>query len=255
MKLSVKEITCSASGRNIIEDVTLTVDKGQFVGVVGPNGSGKSTLLKCSSRLLKPKNGAVWLNEKPLYEMTVKQTAKQLSLVQQENALSFEFSVEEMVGMGRYPHKKHFQSETAEDRQIIKEALKRTGLSGYEERSYFHLSGGEKQRVLIARALAQQAELILLDEPTNHLDIHHQLQLLQLVKKLKLTALAALHDLNLAAYFCDYLYVMKGGRIAAEGFPEKVLTADLLNEVFAVEAEVVLHPRTKKPHITFISPM
>ncbi|MFL0361931.1 ABC transporter ATP-binding protein [Pseudobacillus sp. 179-B 2D1 NHS] len=253
MKLLVENVSYSANGKFIIDDISLQAADKQFIGVIGPNGSGKSTLLKNASRILTPDSGKVWLNDKGLHEMPAKQAAKQLAVVSQEAAVPFDFTVEEIVAMGRHPYKKFFQHETEEDRQIIHESLAYVDMVEYGQSSFQQLSGGEKQRVFIARALAQKAGMVILDEPTNHLDIRHQLQLLDLVKKLPITVLAALHDLNLAAFYCDYIYVMNGGRMICSGTPSAVLSKDMLKEVFGVDGEIQIHPRTNKPHITFLA--
>lgn len=253
MRLTLKDVAYSIQDISIIEDISIQIKAKQFVGLIGPNGSGKSTLLKTASRILKPHSGLIHLDGQDLYELSPKQTAQEMSVVSQETALTFDFSVREMVWMGRHPHKRLFQSDTKEDRMIVDAALNRVGMNGFKERSFMSLSGGEKQRVLIARALAQEANIIILDEPTNHLDIHHQLQLLDLVKKLEVTILAALHDLNLAAMFCDYLYVIQNGQVVSSGTPETVLTTELIREVFGVETEIKIHPITHKTHITFLA--
>jgi iron complex transport system ATP-binding protein len=253
MKLAIEHVSCTIMDTSIIQDISIHIKDGQFVGIIGPNGSGKSTLLKIASRILKPNAGVVRLDGQHLYELSPKKAAQEMAVVSQETDLTFDFSVQEIVLMGRHPHKGFFQSDTDEDLRIVNEALERVGMQGYEERSFMSLSGGEKQRVLIARALAQQAKLIILDEPTNHLDIRHQLQLMDLVKKLNVTVLAALHDLNLASNYCDYLYVIQNGQVVMSGTPENVLTKDRIREVFGVETEIIIHPVTKKPHITFLT--
>lgn len=253
MKLAIEHVSCTIMETSIIQNISIHIKDGQFVGIIGPNGSGKSTLLKIASRILKPNTGAVRLDGQHLYELSPKKAAQEIAVVSQETSLTFDFSVQEIVLMGRNPHKRLFQSDTDEDLRIVNEALERVGMQGYEERSFMSLSGGEKQRVLIARALAQQAKLIILDEPTNHLDIRHQLQLMDLVKKLNVTVLAALHDLNLASNYCDYLYVIQNGQVVMSGTPESVLTKDRIREVFGVETEIIIHPLTKKPYITFLT--
>lgn len=253
MKLAIEHVSCTIMETSIIQDISIHIKDGQFVGIIGPNGSGKSTLLKIASRILKPNAGAVRLDGQHLYELSPKKATQEIAVVSQETSLTFDFSVQEIVLMGRNPHKRLFQSDTDEDLRIVNEALERVGMQGYEERSFMSLSGGEKQRVLIARALAQQAKLIILDEPTNHLDIRHQLQLMDLVKKLNVTVLAALHDLNLASNYCDYLYVIQNGQVVMSGTPESVLTKDRIREVFGVETEIIIHPLTKKPYITFLT--
>ncbi|MGG3888059.1 heme ABC transporter ATP-binding protein [Metabacillus fastidiosus] len=253
MKLIMEDICHSIMETSIVEDISIQIETGKFIGIIGPNGSGKSTILKIASRILNPDKGSVQLDNYYLDQLSFKKTAQKMAVVSQETSLTFDFSVQEIVWMGRYPYKKLFQSDTAEDENIVSEALERVGLNGYENRNFMSLSGGEKQRVLIARALAQQAEIIILDEPTNHLDIRHQLQLMELVKKLNITVVAALHDLNIASMYCDYLYVIQDGRSVMSGTPENVLTKGKIRKVFGVETEVIMHPVTKKPHITYLT--
>ncbi|MFB7639204.1 ABC transporter ATP-binding protein [Peribacillus butanolivorans] len=253
MRLSIEEVSYSIMETTIVEDISLQISSGQFVGLIGPNGSGKSTLLKAASRIAEPHTGSVHLDGQNLYRLSPKQTAREMAVVSQETSLTFDFTVLEMIWMGRHPHKRLFQGDTAKDRLIVNHALERVEMKGFEDRSFMSLSGGEKQRVLIARALAQEANIIILDEPTNHLDIRHQLQLLDLVKKLDITVFTALHDINLAAMYCDYLYVIQNGRVVAFGTPETVLTVELIRTVFGVETEISIHPITKKTHITFLA--
>lgn len=175
-----------------------------------------------------------------------------MAVVMQERTGEFDFSVFEIVLMGRNPHKKMFDRDTEQDFQLVQEALQRVHMESFAQRSFLTLSGGEKQRVLIARALVQQARFLVLDEPTNHLDIHYQLSILELVKHLGVTTIAALHDLNLAAYYCDRLYVLKQGGLVAAGTPAQVLQPDLIRTVYGVWSEVKLHPLTSKLTITFL---
>ncbi|QRG69541.1 ABC transporter ATP-binding protein [Brevibacillus choshinensis] len=253
MKLAAKDISISLGNEQIIHDICLEVKAGEFVGLIGPNGSGKSTLLKSIYRVLKPVAGRIFLDGDDLYQLAPRESARRMAVVRQESSVEFDFTVLEMVLMGRSPHKGMFQMDTPEDMHIGKEALARVGMTDYSERSFFSLSGGEKKRVLIARALAQQAELLVLDEPTNHLDVRYQLQVMDLVKQLGIPVLSALHDLNLAAMYCDRLYVLKAGRIVASGCPDEILTADLIREVYEVETDVSIHPVTGKKHIYFFS--
>jgi iron complex transport system ATP-binding protein len=180
-----------------------------------------------------------------------RKVGRRMGVVQQETNTEFEFTVREMVLMGRSPHKGMFDRDSEEDFRIVEEALERVDMLPFAGRSFPTLSGGEKQRVLIARALAQQARFLVLDEPTNHLDIRYQLEMLDLVKGLSVTTLAALHDLNLAAYYCDRLYMLHSGEVVASGAPQEVLHPGLIRTVYGVGSEVRVHPLTGKPHITF----
>lgn len=253
MKLTVTDVSYRLGKKQILKEIGLTAASGKFVGVIGPNGSGKSTLLKTIYRMLTPDVGTISLGEEMIGKLSSRQIAQRMAVVSQETSALFDFSVGEIVMMGRTPHKGLLQSDSREDHELVDEALLRVGLAAYKERSFHSLSGGEKQRVFIARALAQQANVIVLDEPTNHLDIRYQLQIMELVKTLDITVLAALHDLNLAAQYCDYLYVMQAGNVVASGAPEHVLTSELLLEVFAVNTQIRKHPVTQKPYIFFLS--
>lgn len=252
MNLLVTDLSFRIQNRRLLEAIRLDVRKGEFVGLIGPNGSGKSTLLKQIYRVLEPQSGGILLQGQDLLRMPVKETARQIAVVGQESVSAFDFTVRELVMMGRIPHKRLFEPDTKRDRDIVAEALSCVGLLHAAGSRFSALSGGEKQRVWIARALAQQARLLLLDEPTNHLDVRYQLQMMELVKTLKLTCLAALHDLNIAACYCDRIYVLKEGRIAASGRPEQVLRPDLLYDVFGVTTDIAIHPATGKPSITFL---
>lgn len=238
MKLETKALRAAAGGREILHGIDLTAHTGQFVGLIGPNGSGKSTLLKCVYRTLAPTGGAVLLDGRPLQDYTLRQSAQKIGVVAQHNAYAFDFTVEELVLMGRAPHQKPLQRDTAADRQIAADALAAVGMAGMEKRSFGTLSGGERQRVMLARALAQQTKCLLLDEPTNHLDIQYQLSMMELVRGLGLTVVAALHDLNLAAAYCDWLYALKDGELAGSGTPRDVLTPQLIRQVYHVDARV-----------------
>ena len=237
--LECRALTKNYGAKTGLDSVDLTIEPGRIVGLLGPNGSGKSTLLKCIYRVLHQDAGCIFLDGKENTKMGYKETARFLGVVAQHNIYDFDFSVRDIVLMGRSPHKKTMEQDNAEDRRIAREALARVGLSGFEERTFAELSGGEQQRVILARALAQQTRALILDEPTNHLDVKYQLQLLNTVKSLDLTVVAAFHDLNLAGLYCDEIYVLKDGRVRAAGAPWEVLTAPLIEEVYGVHADIL----------------
>ena len=239
MEIKAEDIKVSFQAKQVLRGISLNASKKEFVGIIGPNGSGKSTLLKCIYRTLKPDCGAAYLDGLELERMSVKSSAKKMAVVAQHNYYNFDFSVREVVLMGRSPHKKMLERDTAEDFRIVEEALRTVQMEAFADRSFSTLSGGEQQRVILARALAQQTQALILDEPTNHLDITHQLRLLELVKGLNVTVLSAIHDLNLAAAFCDRIYVMQDGRIVSCGTPKEVLTPELIREIYQVDAEIV----------------
>lgn len=249
--IQLEKVSTAIGNKTIVRQLTALINKGEFVGLIGPNGSGKSTLLKTIYRFLQPQAGFISLDGEMLDRMPSKETAKKMAVVNQEPPPLFEFKVWEIVQMGRFPHKRLLEPDTHADAEMVQQALQQVGLKDKLDEPYSHLSGGEKQRVQIARALVQGANCLILDEPTNHLDIHHQLHILGLVKNLQVTVLAAFHDLNLAGMFCDRLLVMKEGRLVADGIPEKILTPSLIEKVFQVQAEVRLHPVTHRPVVTF----
>ncbi|WP_312117034.1 heme ABC transporter ATP-binding protein [Brevibacillus reuszeri] len=253
MKLVADNISVGLEKKTILSDVGLEVAAGEFVGLIGPNGSGKSTLLKSIYRTMRPYAGWISLDGDDVYKLSAKENAQRMAVVRQESSIEFDFTVMEIVLMGRAPHKRLFQQDTEADHDICEEALVRVGMETYASRSFFSLSGGEKQRVLIARALVQQAKFLVLDEPTNHLDVRYQLQVMDLVRTLGITVLAALHDLNIAAMYCDRLYVIKKGQMVANGTPEQILNPQLIRDVFGVETEVTTHPITGKKHVYFFS--
>ncbi len=253
MRLCIEHVSWQVDGTAILRDTTLRVEPGEFVGLIGPNGSGKSSLLRTIYRVVKPSGGSVTLDEEDVWKLTVREAARRTAVVLQESPTEFDFTVEELVFMGRTPHKGLTDRDTGEDYRIVHDALERVGMTTFAPRHFSTLSGGEKQRVLLARALAQQARFLVLDEPTNHLDIRYQIEMLDLVRGLGVTALAALHDLNLAALYCDRIYVVSKGEIVADGAPEEVLQPALIREVFGIGAEVQPHPRTGKPYLIFFS--
>lgn len=250
MDISTEKITLSYGASEILKGISTKVQSGEFVGLIGPNGSGKSTLLKCIYRVLKPDGGCVWLGDQELREIKIRDSARKTAVVAQHNYYNFEFTVREVVRMGRAPHKKLLERDGREDREIVERALRKVRMEEFADRGFSTLSGGEQQRVILARALAQQTPCMILDEPTNHLDITHQLELMELVKGLGVTVFAAIHDLNIAAMYCERLYILKDGEIVGEGTPEEILTPEMIRKVYQVEAETV-RDRKGNLHILF----
>lgn len=251
-KLKVNNLKFSIDKKEILKDISFDVPKGSFIGIIGPNGSGKSTLLKNIYRLYKPCSGEILLDNKCLSEMKDKDCAKEIAVLAQESNSQFDFTVEQIVKMGRYPYKSVFEDYSKEDLQMVYDMLKKVGLDNYSDRSFSNLSGGEKQRTLIARALVQNTDFLILDEPTNHLDIGYQIQLMDLVKSLNITTLSAIHDMNLASMYCDYLIVMKDGKIITCGTVKEVVTKEMLKEVFGVNAYVGTNPINNKLQVSFM---
>lgn len=238
MILTASDIEMELGNNHILNKISLEVKEKEFIGIIGPNGSGKSTFLKCIYRVLKPTGGVVLLDGKELEGYKIKETARKMAVVSQHNYYNFEFSVEDIVMMGRSPHKKVMERDTPEDYGIVEKALEQVGMLSYKGRVFSSLSGGEQQRIILARALAQKTDSLILDEPTNHLDIKYQLQLLDIVKQLGITTLGAFHDLNIAAAYCDKIYALKSGKIIAGGKPEEVLTSELIEELYEVKSTV-----------------
>ncbi len=252
MQVEVKHVAIELAGQRILHGVSLHVESGELVGLVGPNGSGKSTLLRSVYRMLRPIAGRVLLNTDDVWKLSARESAQRTGVVVQEAPTDFEFSHRELVSMGRTPHKGIVSRDTSEDDTIVTDALQQVQVLGLAERPYITLSGSEKQRVLVARALAQQPKLLVLDEPTNHLDIQHQLELLELVQSLGITTLLTLHDLNLAAAYCHRLYMLFQGEIVAEGTPEEALTPERIQHVFKVQSVVGRHPLTGGLQLFFV---
>ena len=214
--LEALSLTLGYDDRTVLPGVSLTAARGQFIGLVGPNGSGKSTLVRALSRVLPPQRGQVLLDGLDIYRMSARALARRLAVVAQDNTVHFDFSVREVVLMGRPPHLSRFGIERPHDYAVVEECLSATSATALAERPITALSGGERQRCAIARALAQEPEILILDEPTAHLDINHQIEVLDLTRRLTVTkglaTLVVLHDLNLASQYCDALVLLAGGR-------------------------------------------
>jgi iron complex transport system ATP-binding protein len=249
MTLELVGISVDIGGRRIVNDVHVDVPDRTFVGLLGPNGSGKSTILKTIYRVNHPEAGQVLLDGRDLLAMRPKDVAQRVAVLAQETTVEFDFTVFEMVMMGRTPHKRAFDRDNDTDRSIVAHAIERVGCEDLAHRSFNTLSGGEKQRVLIARAIAQGADHLILDEPTNHLDIRYQLDVLELVAELGVTILAALHDLSLAALFCDTVYLMTDGMIITGGPPASVITTEMVRHAYGADVLVIEHPETGTPHL------
>ncbi len=249
MSLQLEDISVDLGGRRIVSGVDLAVGDGQLVGLLGPNGSGKSTLLKAIYRVHPPAGGRVLIDGVDLLALPARQAARRVAVVAQETTVEFDFTVWEIVMMGRIPHKRGWERDNSHDRDVVADALERVGCTDLAHRSYNTLSGGEKQRALIARAVAQGADHLILDEPTNHLDIRYQLEVLELVAGLGITVLAALHDLSQAALFCDQAYLIADGQIVTGGPPAQVITSEAIRHAYGADVLVIDHPDTGTPHL------
>lgn len=240
IELSSKSLDIFLGGKQILDNINIHIKNKEFVGIIGPNGSGKSTFLKCLYRTLKPEKGMVFINDQNIENLPIKETAKKIAVVAQHNDLDFDFTVIDMVLIGRSPHKKFLERDTLKDYEIALSALEKVGMVSFKERSFNSLSGGEKQRIVLARALAQRTRCLILDEPTNHLDIKYQLQFMAIAKAIDVTIVSAIHDLNLAALYCDKLYALGEGSLIKYGTPTEVLSESLIKDLYGVDAEINL---------------
>lgn len=239
----------------ILEDAGIKIASGQVVGILGPNGAGKSTLLHLIAGTMRPTEGHISLHGQDLLKIARRERARLVALVEQNVTTELPLTVLDVAMLGRTPHRSLLAGDSAEDQKFALKQLEAVGMAGFASRQFETLSGGERQRVQLARALVQNPSLLLLDEPTNHLDIHAQLGVLSLVRELAaggVTVVAALHDLNLAATYCDQLIVLSAGRVVAAGDPVTVLTPELIGDVYDVTAHILMHPVTGKPVITYV---
>ncbi|MCS3434022.1 ABC transporter ATP-binding protein [Klebsiella sp. BIGb0407] len=252
--IEARNLHWKVKSKTIVNDISLNVTPGEFVGIIGPNGSGKTSLISLLAGLLKPSSGQVTLQQKALQQYSRRHLAQQVALVEQQAETSERLTALQAVSLGRTPWLSLLSPWSAKDDDIVQTMLEKVDLHELQHRSWHTFSGGEKQRLHIARALAQQPQLLLMDEPTNHLDIQHQIGLLSLVKREKLTVIAALHDLNHAAMFCDRIIVMKSGRMAMEGAPCSVFTRENLQSWFGVNAVVEREAGNKNCFIRYQRP-
>ena len=255
--ISAQNLSYQIQAETLLDSVDLHADRGQLVGLIGPNGAGKSTLLRAISGILNYREGTVRLDGDDLKSLSSRDIAAGLALIPQIAPYTHGFTSMELVLMGRYPHLGRFQIEGKEDDRIARDAMRMTRTEQFADRTLDTLSGGERQRVFVSRALAQQPRVLLLDEPTSNLDVLHQLKVLDLVRQLiddGLTAVAAIHDLNMAARYCDRLVLLKNGRVLAEGSPEEVLVPETIRSAFGVRAAVYRDPMTDSLAISVIGP-
>lgn len=252
MKLEMNNLSYSIDNEKLLHDISIKIKEGEFVGIVGPNGCGKSTLLKNIYRVYRPKFGDIFIDGEEIQKLSSRKIARKMAVMVQENNVEFDISVLNMVLLGRYAHKKILEDDSPKDIEIARESLKKVGLEKYEDRSFLSLSGGEKQRVLIARVIAQQSKFIILDEPTNHLDIRYQFQIMNIVSSADITVLASIHDLNMAALYCDMIFIMYEGEIIDYGSPQRVITTEMIKKVFGVNSIIEPNPVTKKVNVVYV---
>jgi len=254
MHLQINQLHWSVADKAILNNINMTVEQGQFVGLIGPNGSGKSSLLRCAYRRNKPDSGHVLLNNVNIHHLSAKHVAQHVAVVLQEMPAEFGFTVKEVIAMGLTPHSGLFSNPlTCKNR--IDDALHKVNLTANKNQCFDLLSGGEKQRCLLARALVQKPQLLILDEPTNHLDIHYQYELLDLITSLGISVLCTLHDLNIAARYCDHLYLINNGEIVTQGTPKQVLTQPTLKQYFAMDTIVQQQDDNNIPYIRYLTPI
>ncbi len=255
--LKLDNISSGYSNKEILKNVSFKVQRGEFIGVIGPNGAGKSTLMKTVTRVIKPFKGQIYLNNKNIYCFNFKEIARRIACVRQESFISFSYKVRDIVMMGRFPYQSLLAGESKEDVKVVNEMLKLTDCDKLSDREILNLSSGEKQRVVIARALAQEPEILFLDEPTSYLDIGHQMQIFNLLKKLNkeknITIISILHDLNLAAEYCDKLLLLNNGEIIRYDLPSNVLDYKLLEEIYNTLVVVKENPISNKPYVVLVS--
>ncbi len=240
--LEINNIDFSYNEKSVLKDISLSISKGEFLSIIGPNGSGKSTILKLITKLNTPNKGEILLNNVNIKDINQRDLAKSISLVPQNTYIEYEFSVKELIAMGRFPYKKRFERESKDDYAIVNKAMERTNTKYLEDRLITEISGGETQRVTIARALAQETDIILLDEPTSFLDINHQIEILNLLRDLnkeeKKTILLVIHDINLAARYSDRIMILKDGLVMDIGQPEDVITKENILKAYNLKAEI-----------------
>jgi iron complex transport system ATP-binding protein len=255
--LNVRDVSFAYArqdGPRVLDRVSLTVPAGKVLGLLGPNGSGKTTLLKLLAGVLRPDRGEITLDGRALDAWPRRELAKRIAVVPQETQTAFEYRVLDIVLMGRYPHLGMFELERADDVAVARQALDRTGTLPLEARHFGALSGGEKQRVVIAAALAQASDFLLLDEPTTALDVGYQLEIASLLRRLNaehgMTMVISTHDLNLAAAICDEVVLLRAGQVLAHGNVEQVVTPDFIRRLYGVDADVEFHARAG--HVTVV---
>ena len=230
------------AGESVIEEIDLRVNEGSFTGLIGPNGCGKTTLLRAMSGIIRPAAGTIYLRGEKLDRLSRREIACQCAVVPQETPISFAFTVREVVTMGRHPYVGRFQLLSDDDQRIVNEVMERTATVHLADRNVLEVSGGERQRVIIARALCQRPQVLLLDEPTAHLDINHQIELLELLHELseeqRMTIVCATHDLNHASAYCDRILLLQDGRVRAFGSPQEVISPDIIRDTYGVDVHI-----------------
>lgn len=251
--ISCKNLKVGYEEKVIIENLSLSITKGEVVSIIGPNGCGKSTLLKTLSRIIKPMSGGIYIQNESIKSLKSKHISQKVCLLSQHNDAPGDLTVEELVYFGRIPHKKWYESKTKSDEEIVNWAIENTGLKRYKNTPINSLSGGERQRAYIAQALCQKPDILLLDEPTTYLDISYQLEVMELVReineKFNITIVMVLHELNQASKYSDRLVIMKDGEIVSDGCPKEVINKETIKQVYKIECDIDNDPISNKPRI------
>lgn len=255
--LEIKNLTIDYNGIKAVEDLNIDFKKGRFYTILGPNGAGKSTLLKAISKNIEDMKGSIFIDNVNIKDLKIKNLAKKISMVPQETSIDFDLLGEEIVLMGRIPHLKRLEKEGGRDFSIVKEAMIKTNTLHLRNRSVTRMSGGEKQRVVVARALAQEAGIMLLDEPVSQLDLHNQIEIMNIIRDLVdregLTAICVLHDINLAVNYSDVILIMKDGKLVSMGKPADIIREDIIEETYGISVKIIENPITNKPFIIHVN--
>lgn len=255
--LGIKNLTIDYNGIIAIDDLNIDFKKGRFYTILGPNGAGKSTLLKAISKNIENMKGSIFIDNMNIKDLKIKNLAKKISMVPQETSIDFDLMGEEIVLMGRIPHLKRLEKEGSQDFSIVKEAMRKTNTIHLRNRSVTKMSGGEKQRVVVARALAQEAGIMLLDEPVSQLDLHNQIEIMNIIRDLVdregLTAICVLHDINLAVNYSDEILIMKAGKLVSMGKPVDIIRQDIIEDTYGIDVKIIENPITNKPFIIHVN--
>ncbi len=255
--MKIQNLTIDYNGIVAIDNMSFKLEKGKFYSIIGPNGAGKSTLLKAITKNLHNTKDSIFIEGIDLKDFKIKDLAKKISMVPQETSIDFDLLGEEIVLMGRIPHLKRLEKEGSKDMEIVKNSMIKTNTYHLKNRSVTKMSGGEKQRIIVARALAQEAGIMLLDEPVSQLDLHNQIEIMNIVRELVdkegLTALCVLHDINLAVNYSDEIIIMKEGKLVSSGLPKEIIKQNILEDTYGIKVEIIDNPVTKKPFIIHVN--